>query len=114
MTLCLRFYCSRIARFKSKKPRTNLSGAWLQKPASVKRVAGAAEHVLDLVPDEVFDALPGGAEVFARIKFLRAFREDFADAGGHGHAQVGVNVHLRAAHAAGAFDVGFRHALRVG
>jgi len=81
---------------------------------SVERVTGAAEHVLDLVPDEVFDALTGRAHVLARIEFLRVFGEHLADAGGHGHAEVGVDVDLGATHAAGHFDVGFRHALRVG
>jgi len=84
------------------------------KKISVKRVTGAAEHVLDLVPDEVFDMGARRPEILARIEFLRTFREHLADAGGHGHAEVGVNVDLRATHAARDFDVGFRHALGIG
>jgi len=60
-------------------------------------VTGAAKDILDLVADEILDVLPRGAEVFARIEFARLFREHLADAGGHGDAQVGVNVDLRAA-----------------
>ena len=71
---------------------------------------GAAENVADFMADELLHFRTGGAEVFARIEFLRVFREGFADAGGHREAKVGVNVHLRAADAPGDFDVGLGHA----
>ena len=77
-------------------------------------MTGAAEHVSDFVPDQIFDAGAGRAKVFARIEFLRGFGEHFADGGGHGEAQIGVNVDFRATDAAGDFDVGFRHALGIG
>jgi len=76
-------------------------------------VTGAAENVLDLVADEVFDGLAGGAHIFTRIEFTGLFREYFSNAGGHGHAQVGVDVDLGATDAAGDFDVGFGNALGI-
>ena len=77
-------------------------------------MTGAAKNVLHLVADEILDGLARGAEVFARVEFLWVFKEYLADAGGHGHAQVGVYVHLGATHAACYLDVRFGHALGVG
>src|SRR5579859_7962476 len=71
-------------------------GKLLWSHRSVKGVTGAAQDILHLVTDEVFDGFAGGAHVLARIKFARAFREHFADAGGHRHAQISIDVHLGA------------------
>ena len=86
----------------------------VQKRILVKRVTGTAEHVFNLVPEQIFYAGARRAKVFARVEFLRGFGENFADAGGHGEKQVGVNVDLRATHTARDFDVGFGHALGIG
>src|SRR5204863_3970088 len=70
-------------------------------------VACGTEHVLNLVTDEIFDLGAGGSEVFTRIKFLRVFREDLADGGGHREPEVGVDIDFRATDAAGDIDIGF-------
>ena len=62
------------------------------------------------MPDQFLDFGAGGAEIFPRIELLRTLNENFADRGGHRHAEVGVNVHLGAADAARDLDVRFRHA----
>src|SRR6185436_3355307 len=78
-------------------------------PGSVERLARAAEDVFDFVPDEFFHFVSRGAEIFARIELLRIFGERLSDGGGHGHAKIGVDVHLGATDSPGDFDVGFGH-----
>src|SRR3954463_3646716 len=68
-------------------------------------MACAAQHVADFVPHEFFYFGASGAKEFAGIKFFWIFGKDFADGGSHSEAQVGVDVHLGAAHAPGYFDV---------
>jgi len=70
-------------------------------------VAGAAEDVFDLMPDEFLHARPGRAEVLARIEFFGDSKKTLRMPGRQGQAEVGVNVHLGATGAAGDFDVRF-------
>ena len=98
------------------KPQTVWLGAFVRKTVSVERVAGATQDVLNFVLDELLDLGSRRAEEFAWIKLLGVLREGLADASGHRQAKVGINVHLRAAHAARDFDVRLGHpdALRRG
>ena len=69
-------------------------------------MSGATKDVSDFVTDKVLYGLARRTKIFARIKFTRFFREHFADGGSHGKAQIRVNVHFRATHAARNLDVG--------
>ncbi len=73
----------------------------------IERVSGAAEDVLDFVADEFFDLGASGGEVFAGVEFFRVFGHDLADGGGQGEAEVGIDIDLGDAGAAGDFDIGF-------
>src|SRR5450759_3218832 len=112
--LCATIYVRVASGFENKKAPSWQLGGWWRIQVLVKGMTGAAKHVFEFVPDKVFNRLTGRAKIFARIKFLRIFREYLADAGGHGQAQIGVNVDLRATHAPRDFDVRFRHALGIG
>src|SRR6185436_2911923 len=77
-------------------------------------LAGTVEHV-QFALHHADDRFAGGAEIVAGVEFGGLGGEDFADFGGHGQAQVGVDVHL--AHAVflhGHGDLVLRHALGVG
>ena len=76
----------------------------------IKSAAGASENVADFVADQFFHARAGGTEVFARVEFLWVLKHALADGGGHGEAQIGVNVDFGATDAAGDFNIGLRHA----
>src|ERR1035438_2367454 len=101
----LRLDCAGVSSDKNQKSLKLAAWGLVKIRVLVKGVTSAAKHVFELVPDKVFNRLAGRAEVFARIEFLRIFRENLADAGGHGQAQVGVNIDLRATHAPRDFDV---------
>jgi len=70
----------------------------------------AAEDIADLVADEFLHLGAGSNQVFARIEFLWILGHDLADAGGECEAEVGVDIDLGAAGAAGDFNVSFRNA----
>ena len=77
-------------------------------------MTGAAEHVTDLVANEVFDLVASRSEVFSGVKFFRVFGEGLADGGGHGEAEIGIDVDLGATDAPGDFDIGFGDTCGVG
>src|SRR5207245_945054 len=76
----------------------------------IEGVAGAAEDVADFVADQFFDFGTGRAEIFAGVEFFGVLGKDPPNRGGHGEAEVGVNVDLGAADPTGGFDVGLRDA----
>src|SRR5829696_3061449 len=78
--------------------------------SSVEGVTGAAKDVFNLVADELFDCLASWPEILARIELFGIFPHCFADSGGHGQAQIGIDVDLGAAGSASNFDVAFRNA----
>src|ERR1041385_7040524 len=75
---------------------------------SVERMARTAKDVPDFVPDEIFDLGPSRAEVLARIELLGRFNKDLANGGGHGQAQIGVDIDFGATDPPGHFNVRFR------
>ena len=76
---------------------------------SVKCVTGGAEHVFDLVADEVLDGGAGRAEVFARIKLLGILPEHFSNGSSHSQSEIRVDVHLGTADTSRNFYIGLRH-----
>jgi len=57
------------------------------------------------VAHQFLDVVAGGAEVFARVEFLGVFEKDLADAGRQRQTEVGVDIDLGAADAAGDLDI---------
>lgn len=77
-------------------------------------MTGAAEDRTEFVADQFLDPFSGGTEVFTGIEFLGIEGHGLTDAGGHGEAEVGIDIDLGATGAAGDFDIGFGDAGGVG
>ena len=73
----------------------------------------AAQHVAHFVSHQFFHLGAGRGQILARIKLLGILSQHLADGGGHGHAQVGVDVDLGATDPARDFNVRLGHARRV-
>lgn len=70
-------------------------------------MTGAAEDAAEFMADQFLDLFAGGAEVLTGIECIRIEGHGFADTGGHGEAEVGIDIDLGTAGAAGDFDIGF-------
>src|ERR1700682_1397806 len=75
----------------------------------VEGVTSGAKNISDLLADQFFHQGPGGSKVLAGIEFLRVLTESPADAGGHGEAQVGIDIDFSTASPSSHFDVSFRN-----
>ena len=69
-------------------------GAPLKSPQMKLCLAVAAQHVHDLVGDQLLDGGPGGLEVLAGVELVGVLVEELTDGAGHGQTQVGVDVDL--------------------
>ena len=56
--------------------------------------AGAAEHVDQLVTDQLLDVGPGGLQVLPGVELLGMVHKELTDGASHGQAQIGVDVDL--------------------
>src|SRR5205814_133060 len=96
----------RLRRKSRELPRNETKSAQVSKP-SVESVPGAAKHIADLMPDQLLYLFTRRTEILARIELLGIFGKNCSQSGGHGQAQVGVDIDLGAAHATRDFDIGF-------
>jgi hypothetical protein len=94
---------------------------WLSPPARIqasqfliKGVPGTAKHVANFVTHQFLYLPSGWSQKFPRIEFLRVFRENSSDGGGHCQPQVRINIYFRASDAAGDFNVRLRDAGGIG
>src|SRR5262245_3279866 len=86
----------------------------LWRVALIERVSGTAQHIANLVPNQILNFGAGWSEIFAWVELFGIFGESFAQSSRHRQAQVGVDIYFGAASATGDLNVGLRDAGGVG
>lgn len=71
----------------------------------------AAQHVADLVLNQLLDGFSGRLQILSGIEVTGVFSKVFSDAGCHGQAQVGVDIDLANCHGSSFSQHVFRYAL---